>query len=32
VGTEYIKWALIAAIIWFGLYQVAIATGMTPIF
>ena len=32
VGTEYIKWAVIAAAIWFGLYQIALAIGLPPVF
>jgi hypothetical protein len=29
---EEIKWGLIAAGIWFGVYQVATAIGVTPLF
>jgi len=32
VGIEYIKWAFIAALIWFSLYQIALAIGITPVF
>jgi hypothetical protein len=29
---ENFKWGLIAAAIWFGLYQVATTLGVTPLF
>jgi hypothetical protein len=32
VGIEYIKWVFIAALIWFSLYQIALAIGVTPVF
>ena len=32
IGIESIKWGLIAAVIWFGLYQVATTIGVTPLF
>ena len=32
MGTESIIWGLIAAGIWFGLYQVATVLGITPLF
>jgi len=32
VGIEYIKWVFIAALIWFSLYQIALAIGITPVF
>jgi hypothetical protein len=32
VGFECVKWVFIAAMIWFGLYQIALAIGLTPVF
>jgi len=32
MGIESIKWGLIAAGIWVGIYQIATVMGMTPIF